>query len=175
MALALKMATLALKTLAKPVAGRMQAWALGHPYWRGQLINMAQTMHRVEVRITRGAEGKEGKAFVGQMTEEKAMELASKLVSEGFVFSVGAGVVVYEYVVSRKKEAAKAIAAEHSKRQEMDRAAAQRAELLQENERQNRLLKELSERLESLEAELHKEQEPRQRRTLFGLLPASLL
>jgi hypothetical protein len=44
--------------------------------------------HRVEVGITRRAEGKEGPAFIGVMTEEKSVELASKIASEGFVFAV---------------------------------------------------------------------------------------
>ncbi len=47
-------------------------------------------MHHWEVYITRGAEGKAGRAFVGSMTEEKSIELASKLASEGFVFTVRA-------------------------------------------------------------------------------------
>ncbi len=47
-----------------------------------------QVVHRWEVYITRGAEGKTGKAFVGNMTEEKSVELASKIASEGFVFAV---------------------------------------------------------------------------------------
>lgn len=47
-----------------------------------------QVMHRWEVFITRSAEGKSGKAFIGAMTEDKSIELASKLASEGFVFGV---------------------------------------------------------------------------------------
>jgi hypothetical protein len=48
----------------------------------------AQFMHRMEVRITRGAEGKTGRAFIGDMTEEMSVQLASKLASEGFIFMV---------------------------------------------------------------------------------------
>ncbi len=47
-----------------------------------------QYLHRLEILITRGAEGRTGKVFVAEMTEEKSLELASKLVSEGFVFFV---------------------------------------------------------------------------------------
>jgi hypothetical protein len=39
--------------------------------------------------ITRKAEGKTGQAFIGNMTEEKSVELASKLASESFLFVVG--------------------------------------------------------------------------------------
>ena len=38
--------------------------------------------------MTRRAEGKEGPAFIGDMTEEKSVELASKIASEAFVFGV---------------------------------------------------------------------------------------
>lgn len=49
---------------------------------------MLQAMHRFEVRVSRAAEGKSTKAFVGEMTDEKAMQLASKVASEGFVYLV---------------------------------------------------------------------------------------
>jgi len=52
------------------------------------LVDAIQAAHRFEVFITRQAEGKQGKAFVGKMTEEKSLELASKVASEGFIFSV---------------------------------------------------------------------------------------
>jgi len=55
-----------------------------------------QWMHRLEVAITRGAEGKRGKAFVGRLNEEKSLELASKIAGEGFIFMVrAAGWQVY--------------------------------------------------------------------------------
>ena len=53
-----------------------------------QVIKLAQYLHRAEVAINRGAEGKVGKVFVGDITEERAVELASKFVSEGFLFMV---------------------------------------------------------------------------------------
>ena len=45
-------------------------------------------MHKAEVTITRMSEGKTNKLFVGSMSDDKALELASKIVSEGFIFSV---------------------------------------------------------------------------------------
>jgi hypothetical protein len=38
--------------------------------------------------ILRGAEGKFSKAFIADMTEEKSLEYASKVASEGFVLAV---------------------------------------------------------------------------------------
>jgi hypothetical protein len=49
---------------------------------------LLQLVHKMEVKITRGAEGRTGKAFVADMTEERALDLASKFVSEGFLYGV---------------------------------------------------------------------------------------
>ena len=38
--------------------------------------------------INRGAEGKTGRYFVPNISEEKALELSSRFVSESFLFSV---------------------------------------------------------------------------------------
>eukprot|EP00198_Chlamydomonas_reinhardtii_P002667 XP_001692003.1 predicted protein [Chlamydomonas reinhardtii] len=86
-ALVFKMGALLLKQMAKPLGARFEKWALNHPVARKYIISTAQVMHRWEVYITRGAEGRSGKAFVGAMTEEKSVELASKIASEGFVFA----------------------------------------------------------------------------------------
>lgn len=52
------------------------------------LFAVIQRVHGFEVAITRKAEGKSGKAFIGNMTEEKSVELASKMASESFLFVV---------------------------------------------------------------------------------------
>ena len=57
---------------------------LDHP----QVIRLAQSLHRADVAINRGAEGKTGKVFVGDISEEHALQLASKFVSETFLFAV---------------------------------------------------------------------------------------
>ena len=48
----------------------------------------AQAVHRFETRVTRSAEGKTGRVFVGDLSDENAMDLAGKLVSEFFVYTV---------------------------------------------------------------------------------------
>src|SRR5689334_8270369 len=47
-----------------------------------------QYLHRMEVAINRGAEGKTGRYFVPNISEERAVELASRFISESFLFSV---------------------------------------------------------------------------------------
>ena len=61
---------------------------MGHPVARKRVINLAQRLHAMEVNISRGAEGRTGRTFVGDISEEKAVQLASKVVSEGFVYGV---------------------------------------------------------------------------------------
>lgn len=42
----------------------------------------------METRVTRHAEGKTGKVFVGELSDENALDLAGKIVSEAFVYTV---------------------------------------------------------------------------------------
>ena len=49
-----------------------------------------QVLHRLDVRVNRGAEGKSAKVFVGDLSEENALELAGKVISESFVWLVRA-------------------------------------------------------------------------------------
>ena len=54
-----------------------------------------QWLHRLDVGLSRGAQGQEGRVFVADITEEKAVQLASKVVSEGFLY------VVSEWAIER--------------------------------------------------------------------------
>lgn len=45
-------------------------------------------MHRAEVRISRGAEGKTGRAFIADMDEENALQVISKFITETFLYTV---------------------------------------------------------------------------------------
>ncbi|GAB4813002.1 hypothetical protein N2152v2_000048 [Parachlorella kessleri] len=102
-----KVFALTLKTVAKPLASRFEKFILGHPVAREKIVNFAQRMHKLEVSINRGAEGKAGRAFVGEMSDEKALQLASRIVSEGFVYAVGIGVVVLEIDRKRREDLVK--------------------------------------------------------------------
>eukprot|EP00803_Ostreobium_quekettii_P007286 evm.model.scf_633.5 EVM.evm.TU.scf_633.5 scf_633:54645-55341(+) len=128
-------------------------------------------IHRVEVRMSRGAEGKNGKAFIGDMTEEKAMELASRLVSEGFVFTVGAAAVVWEYNRSRSKALEERALEQSSQDQIVDEAIAERELWQQEKGMQAELLHKMVCRIDSLEGQLLKMQEERLRQNRIWWRP----
>ena len=95
-----KVGALTLKTVSKPLATRFEQYVMGHPKLRTKVIAAANFLHGLEVSITRGAEGKTGKVFVGSMSEENAMQMASKVASEGFVFASALVLLVLE--MSRK-------------------------------------------------------------------------
>jgi hypothetical protein len=147
-----KVGTLALKTLAKPLADRFKGYVMTHPRGREAALALAQRLHRVEVTVARRADGKEGKAFIGEMTEERGVELASKLASEGFVFAVGAGLVGLEYERNRRKEEAKKRDEAEARRRAQAVADAEREQLRLVNERQERRLADLAGRLQAVEA-----------------------
>jgi hypothetical protein len=83
-----KLFALTLKTVSKPLASRFEKFIMGHPVARKRVIDLAQRLHAMEVNISRGAEGRTGRTFVGDISEERAVQLASKVVSEGFVYGV---------------------------------------------------------------------------------------
>ena len=63
----------------------------------GRMVWPLQKWHKVEIGISRAAEGKAGKFFVGDMSDDHALQLASKVVSEGFVFGVSQSLCVQCY------------------------------------------------------------------------------
>lgn len=66
-----------------------------HALVKCHVMSLGQAIHRMEVRVTRGAEGKSGKVFVGNLSEENAIDLAGKVISEGFVWGVRSPGLVY--------------------------------------------------------------------------------
>ncbi|GBF91036.1 hypothetical protein Rsub_03891 [Raphidocelis subcapitata] len=170
-ALVFKLGTLAMKTLSKPLADRFRTWVMSHPQHRRSVLRVAEVAHRMEVAITRRAEGREGKAFIGSMTEEKSVELASKIASEAFVFAFGALLVFAEYDRTRKKELKKQRREEAERREIFDRAREERERLTSENLHQQRLIEALVERVERVEDALaawREEQTQRERRGMWG-------
>ncbi|CAK0783163.1 hypothetical protein CVIRNUC_006362 [Coccomyxa viridis] len=103
-----KVFTLTIRTIAKPLSRRVEAYVLDHPTLRQPVVNLAQTLHRFEVRVNRGAEGKSAKVFVGQLSEENALELAGKVISESFLWLTASGVIFWEYERQRGKDLARA-------------------------------------------------------------------
>eukprot|EP01024_Parvocaulis_polyphysoides_P075163 TRINITY_DN9707_c0_g2_i1.p6 TRINITY_DN9707_c0_g2~~TRINITY_DN9707_c0_g2_i1.p6 ORF type:complete len:170 (-),score=14.60 TRINITY_DN9707_c0_g2_i1:1526-2035(-) len=151
-----KVFTLSVKTVAKPVATRFNNYVMSHPAMRSYVIEIAQRLHRLEVAISRGAEGKTGKVFVANIKEEKAVELASKVVSEGFIFTIGVILLAWEYQRSRQKELQKKIREEQHRKEMREQAASEREFLQKETKKQDELIIGLQQRMDELEKQLLK-------------------
>ncbi|XP_022861043.1 OPA3-like protein isoform X2 [Olea europaea var. sylvestris] len=84
----LKLGTLALKTLSKPIAARLKKEAGLHPKFRNLIISMAQANHRMTTTVQRRIYGHATDVEIRPLNEEKAVQAAVDLLGEIFVFSV---------------------------------------------------------------------------------------
>uniref|UniRef100_A0A7R9V0X5 OPA3-like protein n=1 Tax=Chlamydomonas euryale TaxID=1486919 RepID=A0A7R9V0X5_9CHLO len=153
-ALVFKLGALVLRTVAKPLGNRFQAYIMDHPTARVYAIGAAQRLHRLEVWVTRAADGKTGRTFVADMTEERSVELASKIASEGFVFTVGLVVVGLEYERLRQRSAARRAADAAERAALLEAARKEREALAADNMQQASLIQRLVGRIDVLERQL---------------------
>ncbi|XP_024987918.1 OPA3-like protein [Cynara cardunculus var. scolymus] len=112
----LKLGTLALKTLSKPIASRLKQQAALHPKFRTSIISFAQANHRLTTTIQRRIYGHATDVEIRPLNEEKAVQAAGDLISELFVFAVAGAALVFEVQRSSRSEAKK----EELRRQEME-------------------------------------------------------
>ncbi|KAJ4840400.1 hypothetical protein Tsubulata_002058 [Turnera subulata] len=103
----LKLGTLALKTLSKPLASKLKQQAAYHPRFRSFIISIAQANHRISTRMQRRIYSHATDAEIRPLNEEKAVQAAVDLIGELFVFSVAGAVVIFEVQRSAKSEARK--------------------------------------------------------------------
>lgn len=136
----LKLGALAVKTLSKPLAAAVKRRAKSHPRFREIIINIAQTNHKLNVRIQRRLYGYSTTVAIQPLIEEKAVEAAADLVGEVVVFTVAGAVVVGEYARSTMSEPRK----EENRRLEREALRQKDSELEQE-------LEALKDRLDALE------------------------
>ncbi|KAL4446665.1 hypothetical protein ABPG77_007909 [Micractinium sp. CCAP 211/92] len=151
-AILFKVALLTMKTAAKPLASQFEKYVMGRATTRQHVINIAQWLHRLEVSITRGAEGKTGRAFVANMSDERAVELASKVASEGFIYGMGVALVVVELNRKNKEDAAKKVkeAAEKQANRELhERHLSTEKELREQLQRVGQQLERLEQQLDA--------------------------
>lgn len=112
----LKLGTLALKTLSKPLASRIKQQAAFHPKFRQFIVNIAQANHRITTRTQRRIYGHATDVEIRPLNEEKAVQAAVDLIGEVFVFTVAGAAVIFEVQRSAKSEARK----EEKRKQELE-------------------------------------------------------
>ncbi|XP_055809258.1 OPA3-like protein [Solanum dulcamara] len=136
----LKLGTLALKTLSKPVAARLKKEAGLHPKFRNFIISIAQANHRMTTTMQRRIYGHATDVGIRPLNEEKAVQAAVDLLGEIFVFSVAGAIVVFEVQRNSRAEAKK----EELRRQEMEK-------LRQRDEALEKEIKGLKSKIQELE------------------------
>ncbi|XP_068661310.1 uncharacterized protein [Aristolochia californica] len=134
-----KLGTLALKTLSKPIANRLKQQAGRHQSFRQFIINFAQANHRFTTNLQRRLYGHATDVEIRPLNEEKAVQAAADLIGEVFIFSVGGAAVIFEVQRSARSEARK----EEIRKQELEAMKQKDEELANEVERLKRKLEEL--------------------------------
>ncbi|KAJ8763775.1 hypothetical protein K2173_003557 [Erythroxylum novogranatense] len=82
-----KLGTLALKTICKPIANRLKKEAGLHPRFRNLIINIAQVNHRFTTNLQRRIYGHATDVAIRPLDQEKAVQAAADLLGELFVFT----------------------------------------------------------------------------------------
>ncbi|OCH86205.1 OPA3-domain-containing protein [Obba rivulosa] len=98
-----KIATLLIRTLAKPISNQLKNQAKEHETFRTFCVSLAQRMYRTEVRLRTNLLGEPPK-HVRPLSETKAIENGANALAEGFLFGVAALAIIGESWRSSRKE-----------------------------------------------------------------------
>mmetsp|Transcript_19838 Transcript_19838/g.28084 ORF Transcript_19838/g.28084 Transcript_19838/m.28084 type:complete len:200 (+) Transcript_19838:106-705(+) len=98
-----KLASLLVKTLSKPVSKRIKHEFAQYETTQRLLVGIGQASHQLSSRMTIIASGYKVRS-IKPLEHEKAMSSGADFVGESFVLLVSAGIVVYEFDRSSKKE-----------------------------------------------------------------------
>jgi len=100
------LATLLIKTLAKPVSKRIKRDFSRYQSTRKMLIGIGQSTHSITSRMTIWSEGYTVRR-IPPLEEENALGRGADFVGEAFILMVSIGTMSWEYVRSKEKEALK--------------------------------------------------------------------
>ncbi|SCU79420.1 LANO_0A06194g1_1 [Lachancea nothofagi CBS 11611] len=104
-ALAVKLGTLLIRQVTRPVANILKAQAKQHDKFKEICVGLAQKMHRVDAKMrSRLTSTFDKEIKVRPLNDARAVESGATLLSEAFVFGVTGSVVVWETVRQRAKE-----------------------------------------------------------------------
>ncbi|XP_022107019.1 optic atrophy 3 protein homolog [Acanthaster planci] len=101
----IKLASLAVKQISKPLAKRIQMMAKTRPFMRKYIcIPPAQLHHWMEVNLRMKILGLGKASSVQPLTEEAAVELGADIIGETFLFVVAVGTIAFEYYRLQRKD-----------------------------------------------------------------------
>ncbi|EGG12688.1 uncharacterized protein MELLADRAFT_101179 [Melampsora larici-populina 98AG31] len=96
----IKVFSLLIKTLSKPIANSMKSRAQDHPQFRKLCVGLAQSLHRYETRLSSGIFSKL-QPTIRPLSDTKAIQNGANFLSEAFLFTVALGLIVGENLRSR--------------------------------------------------------------------------
>ncbi|CAM9133490.1 unnamed protein product [Ectocarpus sp. 4 AP-2014] len=116
----LKLFSMTVKTIAKPMAKKIKTEAQKHPRFRGVLNSMGQATNSISARISIRMAG-HTTTKIKPLEEDKAIADGGDLLAEGFIYGLGTFLMVFEYMSSAKekeeKEAKSKLKKEEEKRE----------------------------------------------------------
>ncbi|KIY51488.1 OPA3-domain-containing protein [Fistulina hepatica ATCC 64428] len=90
-----KIAQLAIRTLAKPISAQIKHQAKQHESFRKLCMNIAQRMHRTEIKLRTNILGETAK-HVRPLSEQRAIDNGANVFAEGFLFTVATLLIIAE-------------------------------------------------------------------------------
>nr|VDD09532.1 unnamed protein product [Brassica oleracea] len=90
-----KLGSLALRTICKPIANRLKKQAGINPGFRQFIVNIAQANHRFTTKLQRQASGRVTDAIIRPLNEERAVQAAADLLGEIFAFTIAFFFLMY--------------------------------------------------------------------------------
>ncbi|KAI8799615.1 optic atrophy 3 protein-domain-containing protein [Cladochytrium replicatum] len=113
-ALTVKLGSLLLRTLAKPVANSIKNQAKQHPSFKKFCMDVAQTYHRVETNMKMRFLDYKVEGNIRPLNDVRAVELGANFLSEALVFGVAVITVMGETVRQSRKSSKQKSAVEES-------------------------------------------------------------
>ncbi|KAH9454218.1 hypothetical protein Pst134EA_013314 [Puccinia striiformis f. sp. tritici] len=96
-----KVVSLLIKTLSKPIASRLKISAQEHPKFRTVCVGLAQSLHRYETRLASGIFFGKTEHIIRPLSDTKAIQNGANFLSEAFLFSVAVALIVAENLRGR--------------------------------------------------------------------------
>ncbi|KAH3668111.1 hypothetical protein OGAPHI_001865 [Ogataea philodendri] len=101
--IALKLTTLFVRQIAKPIANTIKSEAKNHQGFKVTCVRVAQYFHFLDERLKTSLMGSKARQ-IRPLNEAKAIQNGAEILSETFIFSVAAGALLYESNRQRVKE-----------------------------------------------------------------------
>ncbi|GAQ79004.1 hypothetical protein KFL_000220350 [Klebsormidium nitens] len=169
-----KLGTLLLRQLTKPLAAQVKRVAVRNEVFREWVTGVAQKYHRYNVNMQRRLYAQDTDVEIRPLNAERALQTAADLVGEVTIFSVAAGILVWEYQRNAQSDYRKTEAAREAQEKSVQRSEEMDAKLreaLEMNKATQEELRQLKERLGLLEASKSGQSAGHQ---VISLLPPSL-